>query len=35
MQRRLVFLVLALAVLLVALGGWTVDGARWAAGAAR
>ena len=35
MKRRLLFLLLALAVLLVAVGGWTVDGARWAVVGAR
>jgi hypothetical protein len=30
MKRRLLFIVLALAVVLVAVGGWTVEGLRWA-----
>jgi hypothetical protein len=30
MKRRLLFIVLALAVVLVAVGGWTVEGVRWA-----
>ena len=29
MQRNLFFLVLALAVLVLAVGGWTVQGLRW------
>ena len=29
MQRNLFFLVLALAVLALAIGGWTVQGLRW------
>jgi len=35
MKRRLLISVLALAVILIAAGGWTVDGARWALGTAR
>jgi hypothetical protein len=35
MKRRLLIFSLALTVLLVALAGWTVDGARWAVGASR
>jgi predicted small secreted protein len=35
MKRRLLISVLALAVILIAAAGWTVDGARWALGAAR
>jgi hypothetical protein len=35
MKRRFLISALAFAVILVALGGWTVDGARWAVGAAR
>jgi len=35
MKRRLFFLLLALGVILIAVGGWTVDGARHAVGAAR
>jgi hypothetical protein len=30
MKRRLLFVVLALAVVLVAVAGWTVEGIRWA-----
>lgn len=30
MKRRLLFLALALAIVLVAVGGWAVDGVRWA-----
>jgi hypothetical protein len=29
-RRRLSFLLLALILLVLALGGWAVDGARWA-----
>jgi hypothetical protein len=29
-RRRLSFLLLALLLLVLALGGWAVDGARWA-----
>jgi hypothetical protein len=35
MKRRLLISALALAVILVAVAGWTVDGARWAVGASR
>jgi hypothetical protein len=30
MKRRLLFLALALAIVLVAVGGWAVEGVRWA-----
>jgi hypothetical protein len=30
MKRRLLFFTLAFAVVLIAVGGWTVDGLRWA-----
>jgi hypothetical protein len=35
MKRRLLIVSLALAVILVAVAGWTFDGARWALGTAR
>jgi hypothetical protein len=35
MKQRLFIFSLALAVILVAVAGWTVDGARWAVGASR
>jgi hypothetical protein len=35
MKRRFLIFVLALAVILVAVAGWTVDGTRWALGSAR
>lgn len=30
MKRRLILLLLALLVLVLAIGGWAVEGARWA-----
>ena len=35
MKRKLFFVGLGLAVLVLAVGGWTVDGLRWAAKPAR
>jgi len=35
MKQRFLISALAFAVILVALGGWTVDGARWALETAR
>jgi hypothetical protein len=35
MNRRLLFICLAIALVALAVAGWTVDGARWALGAAR
>jgi hypothetical protein len=35
MKRRLIFLLLVTGLILLALGGWTVKGLRWASGAGR
>ena len=35
MKRRLLFLLLVTGLILLALGGWTVRGLRWAASAGR
>jgi len=35
MKRRLLFLLLVTGLLLLALGGWTVEGVRWAASGGR